>query len=561
MALTLEQLQRAGSLAGGFKEAAFKTAIELSTLQKLSEDEQAAYEGAIVIDTCRWAATTQGIPIAKADKVYSCDGEQIGCYNKRQRIFFKLELVENKLATIGQYKLPEKRKEPKNMANGVLGAQDLSQLSAQLTQDAGKMGSFDNVSDDKPKSKAAEKREEKERELNEIRSKLSTETIVDRGDAQLNNQRHGRLLNFITKSDPSLRLSVVKEPILDEHGNYIPEEDTPADVLQAVKNGEKKLPSKYAKKEKQLRWKHVKPAGKPVGAVIATPMSSEVSFTKLVSDKPIVNDDKANQDLIVRFVDSGTLHAYVAANYGKFIQEDDRILGAKATKLRLKATYKKVKDEATGTEKSVVNAVLLPIKKEGRSALLVPGNFVPLKTFVTISGQDLSEANKATLNLLVEQAMKNKSYAELGAESQKMIKVGEDGSYQSGWFNDGVAVNVEKYDRSGTLTSINFPVVEKKRTKDGTSWNYRFQYNDLDSEESPLKQPQYAAIVKLSGKTPEEYAEAIKPFGARKSSGSKNDETAALSADDYLAAIRSKSVVVAGVTSFQDLQSKLEGLE
>lgn len=572
--ITLEQLQEAGSLAGGYKKAAFTTAVKLENLLKMSEEEQAAFNGTVVIDNCQWAATTHGMPIAKASSVYSCDGTRFGNYKRDLRTFFELELINGKLATIKQFELPKVKKEEKRMANELGLGNDLMELAAALEGGAtaaaleggattASMESFSDggtTSTTAPAkaSKAALKRQEAERELNEIRSKLGGSELVDRADAIINNVKHGRLLCFITKTDPSLRLSVTKVPILDSDGKYVPTPGTPADVLDKFSKGEKKLPLKYAQTKSALVFKHVKPTGKPVGAVIKTPVGSEVSFTKLDS-REVIHADAKNNDMHVRFLDSDSLHPYIAANYSERIKEDDTILGARSTWIALKTSWKEEHDEKTGINTTTVSATLVPEKKEGRKSLLVDGNFVPLKTYQTISQQDLTETNKTTLNLLVEAALRKKGYEDLDDDSKKKVTPTDDGAYTSTWFNNGESIDVNKYDGSGKLTNVQLPVMEKKRTKKGDGWSYTYQYNDMDSEAGPLALPQYLDIIKLTGKSPEEFKEAVKDFGQRHRSATASAKPA-LTADEYLQAIRSKSVSVTGASSFTLLQQKLEGL-
>lgn len=565
--ITLEQLQEAGGLAGGYKRVAFTTAVSLSKLRRMSEEEQSQFNGTVIIDNCQWAATTHSIPIAKASAVYSSDGKQFGCWRRDSRTFFELEFIDNKLAAKGQYKLPEfKEKENKNMANEFSG--NIADLANQLSQEAtSDMGSFNQkaapAEDDGKKTNAAKERREKvKQELDAIRSKVSGESIVDRSDAILNNQKNGRFICFITKTDPSLRLSVKKVPMVDENGNYIPVDDAPEDVVKKAESGEKKLPVRWAKTEQSLVFRHTKPSGKPVGAVIATPVASEIPFTKLVGTAPIIVDSNST-DKVVRFLDANELHPYIATNYDKKIKEDDRVLGARATALDLRISYKEVTDEATGARTTLVSASLAPEKKEGRTSLLVDGNFVPLKLYNTINQQDLTTENKATLNLLIEQALsKGKSYEDLDAASKAMVHPNEDGSYTSDWFDKGAAINVDKYDKSGALTNVQLPVLVKKLTKKTNKFVYQYTYSDLDSENGPLAQPQYQQIIALTGKTVDEFKEEVKDFARKRRSGSTGSSaTPTLSAEEYLMAIRSKNITVAGADSFKTLQQKLEGLE
>lgn len=561
---TLEQLQQAGALAGGYKRAAFTTAISVSNLQQMSKDEQATFNGTIVIDNCQWAATTQGLPIAKASTVYSCDGTRFGCYRRNQRMFLELELVENKLATKRQYVLPEKKKEGHGMAMEININKDLQDLSKSVHQDAAgsvagmKSFSSDSKSETKPLTAAAAKRMETQRELDEIRHKIGTGSLVDRTNSTINNIKHGRLICFITKTDPSLRLGIKSIPKLDAEGKFIPKGETPAATLKKFAEGEK-LPLKYAETALGLVFKHTKPTGKPVGAVIATPAGSEIDFTKLNGTGKI-ETDSSNKDMLIRFLDADSIHPYIACNYESRIMEHDGVLGARATWLNLRINQKKAKDKATDQKTSEISASLVPESKDGRTSLLTDGNFVPLKVYKTLAQQDLDAAGKATCNLLIESALKSKGYGVLDDTTKALVHQGEDGSYTSEWFDNNKAINVEKYDKSGSLTNVVLPVMEKVPKKSGSGFVYRYQYFDIDdAEHGPMSLPLYQQIIALTGKSPEEFKEAVRGFGQRKRSGSGSANTG-LTADEYLRAICGKGVTVAGAADFATLQKKLEGL-
>ena len=60
------------------------------------------------------------------------------------------------------------------------------------------------VGDAKEKSKAQENKEKREKEINEIKTKVSEQGLADRTSVVSKNQKYGRLMGFVTKTNDCL---------------------------------------------------------------------------------------------------------------------------------------------------------------------------------------------------------------------------------------------------------------------------------------------------------------------------------------------------------------------
>ena len=165
-------------------------------------------------------------------------------------------------------------------------------------------------------------------------------------------------------------------------------------MIDKYNSGEGRVASKYLLKEAAFSFKNTKP-GKAKGIIFTIPAGTDLPLTSIgraSADKYDLED----KTLVTHVLDYNAALLYLAYNFADHIRESEELLGNGAGTLTVVHSFSTNKEGATLHRDA--------IKPEKRKSLLVPGNYFPLKTFDTISTQDLTEENKGILNLNVEKA-------------------------------------------------------------------------------------------------------------------------------------------------------------
>lgn len=400
-----------------------------------------------------------------------------------------------------------------------------------------------------------------EQRLLDIKSKIDTNVAIgDHSGAIRTNRQYGRLIAFVTKTDPAIKLSVTKVKKLDTNGKEIPLPSTRADRLALHKEG-KKLNLSEVETYLDFKFAQSKP-GTPVAVVIKTPTVSEVDLADAKSNSEA--SYKHDGTFETKLISWETAMSYIALNYGGEIMEDDTVLGSKACHLQQKFS------PATKTNKDKVTEVVglkstmrvSPVDKEIRSSLLTDGNFIPMKLHKTIAQQDLSASDAAILNNNVNAAMKNKTIDDLGDSARGLIAF--DGTdYTSKWFNEGLPINVNRYDdKNAPVTDVRIPVRDKKvNAEDPSKITYKYVFVDGDDVDAGImSNPVYKRVVDATGMSFEEFYRTAFEFTKRQSSGKKARKKVSLTAEQYLQAKQTAQFMADGVKDLADLQAELSGL-
>lgn len=553
---TLEKLQQDGCLSGSLVEVRQNGALTASQLAKMTEAEQASFHGVVIVDDAKWVATVAGMPFEQAKNVYSSDGQVVCNWKAATRTFCTMQLRDGALAVTKIFSIKEETRMDANLQQELanLDGLDLSEVGGETQE----MKSFDTAA-----AAATGELSANEKKMALIREKMADEKIGDHSAAIINNQKYGRLITFVTKTDPVVKVSIKNTLRLDPQGAVIPKPDTPAEKLAEFKE-KGKLAKSYCETEKTLQFTQAKPS-KAIIAVIKTPTATDLDLLNYESDAGA--DFKNDGSFETHIISMETALSYIAYNYGGRIKEDDTVLGRKACWLREKFTPYVPKP---GTEKKGVEGVRasLYVEKESqgiRKSLLTDGNFVPLKVYATIAQQDLSAADAEVLNLNIEAALKNKDYNELAASSKDLVKPSADGKgYTSAWFNDHKPINISRYDNSNeSVTDVRIPVREKKegQSKDGKpTLSYQYKYFGFeDRNNGPLANPVYAEVVKAIGVPEEEFIAKVTEL-SKASTRRSGKATVTLTPEEYLKVKLSKSLQADGTRSFKDLQAELAGL-
>ena len=123
--LKFEELVAAGAIGSNYKEVKMPNTdvITLSELQNMSQDDQAKFNGLIVLDKTVWLATMRATSPSLASVVLCYDGNVFGTWRRKKRTFSISKLVGGALHVVSNIDLPDlvenieqiKEKETMNM--------------------------------------------------------------------------------------------------------------------------------------------------------------------------------------------------------------------------------------------------------------------------------------------------------------------------------------------------------------------------------------------------------------------------------------------------------------
>ena len=539
--LTLEKLQNLGALPkklnivkkGDYTDGSIITA---KIIKQADEEFRNTCKKAIVVDNYKWIAVSDGDSIETANVVYSCDGNNlVGSYNRQRRIFFQKELRGGMLYTVTQIEISnnnkiEKEKEKMadiNLENLNIDNLDAPSVAPVVTEEA------------KPVS-------ESQKAILDIKAKIQQNSaeLANRDQAIITNQKYGRVLAFITKTDKGIKVSKCKVMKVDGNGNGILKSDLNADQMAKVeaakKNPEARIPKSYYETETALVFKESKPSA-PIAVIVSTPSGALVDYTSLYNADTalaVSNDTTAE----IKIMSMEMFYSFLAGLYDGRIKESDAILGNRATWLVEKFTKASQKSDSPDKSYAIRPSIALEDRK-ARNTVLTTGNYVPLRKFITMSQSEIkSEEDAQKLQYNIEAAFKKAgSYAELRKADKDII--GENGvtsQYFTTKGNVQTIAGVKKFDDKETdVADIRIPVRTKKQSKDGTSFTYGYEYEEL-GDNGAL----YAADKNVSailGAANYDVASFLAEVGKVTKKRSTSAKKATISAEDYVKSLNIRS--------------------
>lgn len=525
---------------------------------KQADDEfQSTCEKAIVIDNYQWIAVNDGDSIETAEIVYSCDGNKfIGSYNRKKRLFFQKELRDNKLYTVSQINLPNK--EENSMADVNLTGLD----------DALKNMDLEGVSMPAAEATPAVSTRElspAQQQIVALKEKVTNANVqlANNTGIALFNQRYGRVIGFVVKTDKGIKVSKTKVKKVDAQGNPMIRADLEPKLLanyEAKKNDPTyRVPASYCEKETAIVFKEARPSA-PVAVIVATPKGGNIEYTRLYSGETL----QAEQDttLEIKIMNMELFYNFLAGLYDGRIKESEEVLGNRATWLMTKYSIAKKKN-AAGIEETVgARASIALENRKDRATVITTGNYLPLRKYVSMSQSQIkTEEDAQALQLNIEAAFKNGGYDELRDADKKII--GTDGK-TSDYFKLGgtkAIAGVTKFDEKGVeVSEIRVPVREKKPTKDGKGFTYGYKYDVLGDENSTLYKGDKSVenILKVAGFAVPEFLTEVAKVTKRTSSSAKSKIS--LTPQDFLA-IKTMKGFETGTLSTKDIASQLAGLQ
>lgn len=559
--MRLEELQEMGALPRKLNIVNDgDSVITYGKIKQADNEFQNTCEKAIVVDDYKWIAVSDEVKsIETAEIIYSCDGKNcVGTYNRNRHIFFRQELRGNKLYTVAQIKL-FREKENKSMAEAVnledMNLDGLDGLEVQ-TQPAATA------------NKEAKPLTESQQRTLEIKEKISQANIglADNARVTLFNQKNGRLIAFVTKTDKGIKVSKVKVPKVDANGVKIVRTDLSQDQLQKIEAAKKdpniKVPASYYEKDTALVFKESKPSA-PIAAIVATPAGGMVDYNSLFGNSDEVLKVTDDTTLQVQVMGMELFYNAIAGLYGGRIKESEDVMGPRATWLQEKFTQSKKTGDDTGRKTFSIRPSIQLADRKARATVLTTGNYIPMRKFVTMSqAQIKSEEDAAKLQLNIEAAFKKSgSYDQLRDQDKKLI--GTNGT-TSEYFKVGNVTpikGVTKFDEKGVeVADIQIPVRTKKPTKDNTGFTYGYEYEQLtDGGELYKKDRTVDNILKVAGLSVEEFSDQVAK--STKRSSSRGSSKVAISVDEFMAAQKVSSIEVNKSFDTRSIAAQLAGMQ
>ena len=519
---TLHDLIQVGALKSALKPVSLDSypgqIVSHSEFNSMGDAEKLSFKGLVVIDGAQWYATVRGADPTLAKKVYSGDGGlRVGVWNREKKKYFLAEVIDGTLNVIERLTVPENtdnraeaqpeksEKENKTMADSK--AVDLldsfGEEALKNIKENAKPAEEPTVAvgDAKEKSKAQENKEKREKEINEIKTKVSEQGLADRTSVVSKNQKYGRLMGFVTKTNDTVKVSK-RQVAKMQQGKPVLSSDAPQDV-KADHDAGKKVPAKWYEKKVSACLRNTNP-GAIIGVVIATPVGGRFDLNDLSNPNKRFEFDETQMDLKYTYHPKEEAYVVLGAWYDGKILEDDTVIGSKATTIQLVNSVAAASaNDASGKPK--VRPKLVQ-NRDARKSLLIPGNYFPAKVYETIAYQNLSAEDAAALNYNFEAMLKNdengKVAEELNAGSNLNIVRTATG-VTSDVFAQGKSAGPATmgeiptyYDKTANLKEVKIARRAKKESKGKSGvFTYPFIYHKLDDRENgPLAVPEFKKV-------------------------------------------------------------------
>lgn len=429
---TLHDLIQVGALKSALKPVSLDSypgqIVSHSEFNSMGDAEKLSFKGLVVIDGAQWYATVRGADPTLAKKVYSGDGGlRVGVWNREKKKYFLAEVIDGALNVIERLTVPgntdnraeaqpeKSEKENKTMADSK--AVDLldsfGEEALKNIKENAKPAEEPTVAagDPKEKSKAQENKEKREKEINEIKTKVSEQGLADRTSVVSKNQKYGRLMGFVTKTNDTVKVSK-RQVAKMQQGKPVLSSDAPQDV-KAEHDAGKKVPAKWYEKKVSACLRNTNP-GAIIGVVIATPVGGRFDLNDLSNPNKRFEFDETQMDLKYTYHPKEEAYVVLGAWYDGKILEDDTVIGSKATTIQLVNSVAAASaNDASGKPK--VRPKLVQ-NRDARKSLLIPGNYFPAKVYETIAYQNLSAEDAAALNYNFEAMLKNDENGKVAEE-------------------------------------------------------------------------------------------------------------------------------------------------
>ena len=549
--------------------------ITQSEFKAMSDSEKLNFKGLVVIDGAQWYATVRGAGPTLAKKLYSGDGGlHVGVWNREAKKYFLTEIIDNAAHTVERIsaqldskegiETPAKNEDKEKETMAENNAMDLlNQFGEDALKDIKEKTTPAAATTEAPKekTKAQENREAKEKEIAEIKTKVSGQGLADRSSVISKNQKLGRLIAYVTKTDSTVKVSK-RQVIKMLQGKPALLSNAP-EPIKADHDAGKKVPNKYFEKRTSACLRNTNP-GAIIGTVIATPIGGCFDLNDLSNPEKRYEFDEKQTDLMYKYHPIEETYIVLSAWYDGKIKESDVNMGANATTVQIATTVVAAKKDDE-TAKPKVRAKLVQ-NKDVRKSLLIPGNYFPAKVYETIAYQNISAKDAAELNYNFEAMLKNDDdgsvLAQLNESGNNIVRTAT--GVTSDVFAEGKSAGPSTfgeiptyYDKTKNLTEVKIAKREKKASKGKSGvFTYPFIYHKLDDrEQGPLSIPEYKKVFDSFHIDEEKFIGAVDKSTKKSSSKSARPT---LSNEDFLRAALIGSDMIQGVdTSISKVQENL----
>lgn len=507
--ITLDTLKEIGCISTDYVQVDYHgtQVSSYSEVLSWSDKKKSRFDGVVICDNCLWAATLKKLPIVKARMVYTSDGTSLCCWDSIKRTLFIKKLVDNKLVTTAQLIMPKYVKEDNVMA------MDLSSLE---NMDIDGLGVDAQVAPQATVGEGETKESEASRRNRTFIEKINGQgiEIADNLAAVNTNVKLGRSLGFITKTDKSIRMGLVRvlklnaqgKPILNEEGEKNPEIKQQYERFISNVEGAKKPNSKYLVHEYEFKARQAKP-GKIVGMIIAIPaQTASIDYTELIAGAGTVDRTKSENEHVVKILPMEQAYEYLVNAFDGRIKEDESLLGNRAAWLEVRAVV--VNDKKAGasvSDESIRYSLKLSKKMDTRKTLLTTGNYIPAALYEALSQNQIkSQEDSDALNYNIAQALSSgDKLQKLTAEAQKVVTdEGTKAKYFSVSASDRVQIEApEAFDGTGKVADVQIAVRTMSVSKDG---KVSYKFKQIKDFSVIAKKPEVKAIIDKTQLTVEE---------------------------------------------------------
>jgi hypothetical protein len=570
---TLHDLIQIGALKSALQSISLDSypgrVASQTEFKAMNEDEKRSFKGLVVIDGAQWYATVRGADPTLAKKIYSGDGGlHVGVWNREAKKYFLTEIIDGKICTVEKIstqpdtstgaKAPEENKVKENSTMAETNMSLLDEFGENALKDIKNeskpaVSPVEVAADAKEKTEAQKNREAKEKEIAEIKTKVSGQELADRSSVISKNQKLGRLIAYVTKTDSTVKVSK-KQVVKMLQGKPALKADAP-ETIKAEHDAGKKVPTKYFQKRTSACLRNTNP-GSVIGTVIATPIGGCFDLNDLSNPEKRYEFDEKHTDLQYKYHPIEETYIVLSAWYDGKIKEDEVNMGANATTVQLVNTVVAARKNEE-TSKPKVRAKLVQ-NKDVRKSLLIPGNYFPAKVYETITYQNLSAKDAAELNYNFESMLKNDDdgsiLAQLNESSTNNIVRTATG-VTSDVFAEGKSAGPATfgeiptyYDKTKNLTEVKIAKRDKKASKGKSGvFTYPFIYHKLDDrEQGPFAIPEFKKVFDSFHIDEDKFISAVdKSTKTTRTSSSK----VTLSNDDFLRAALLGGDIIQGVGS------------
>lgn len=397
---TLHDLIQIGALKSALQSISLDSypgrVASQTEFKAMNEDEKRSFKGLVVIDGAQWYATVRGADPTLAKKIYSGDGGlHVGVWNREAKKYFLTEIIDGKICTVEKIstqpdtstgaKAPEKNKVKENSTMAETNMSLLDEFGENALKDIKNeskpaVSPVEVAADAKEKTEAQKNREAKEKEIAEIKTKVSGQELADRSSVISKNQKLGRLIAYVTKTDSTVKVSK-KQVVKMLQGKPALKADAP-ETIKAEHDAGKKVPTKYFQKRTSACLRNTNP-GSVIGTVIATPIGGCFDLNDLSNPEKRYEFDEKHTDLQYKYHPIEETYIVLSAWYDGKIKEDEVNMGATVETVESGITYKDIvesnnpDEDTTDLEENDGWKTIGKIKQRLEAAL---GSFSPVKS-------------------------------------------------------------------------------------------------------------------------------------------------------------------------------------